>query len=154
MSTRIKLSVEARNTLLAGFADGQDFDAIREALLQKGADVSVRSIQRWASQSRAEKRTLEMAREQGLAIAGCHGKISALTTLARRIVLSPDWRGQREALALAAFRAFVHRPAPETLVAAHQQSFLLLFEHQLWTHHQVTTKLQTKGPRAQRTGRK
>jgi hypothetical protein len=153
MSARIKLNAEALSTLLAGFADGQDFAAIRAALLQKEADVSIRSIARWQSQWRAERRTLELAREQGLAIAGCHGKISALTTLARRISLSPDWRGQREALALSAFRSFVNRPAPETLVAAHQQSFLLLFEHQLWTYHKVTTKPQTKVHRSARTAR-
>ncbi|HXM45016.1 MAG TPA: hypothetical protein VN924_27505 [Bryobacteraceae bacterium] len=153
MSTAIKLSGEAHNALVAGFEARQDFAVIREALLEKGADVSVRSISRWGSQWRAEQRVLEMAREQGLAIAGCHGKIFALESLARRIVLSPDWRGEREALALAAFRAFVHRPAPATLVAAHQQSLLLLFEDQLWAYHQVTTKPKTKVPRGTRGGR-
>lgn len=143
MGRRIELNADARELMLAGFRDGRDWGAIRADLLEKmGVDISVRSLYRRRSEWRAEQRLLEMAREQGLAIAACDGRIAVLHTLAARIILNPNWRAQREKLVNGAIRAFQANPTPARAVEAQQQCWLLLFEHQLWTYQELQRNLR------------
>lgn len=152
MRRSIYLSDEARETMLTGFREGWSWDAIRAALLEKGAAVSVRSLQRRRSDWRAEGRLLEMARELGVAIAACDvgrifagdlGRLSA-EQLAARIILVPDWRATREKILHAAIRSFLANPTPARAFAAQQEIMMLLYESQLANWHKVTKKLVSR----------
>jgi hypothetical protein len=144
MPRLIKWTAAAHEVMIAGFRAGLDVEEICAAVLRVGVKVSPKVVYRHRSEWRADSRMLEIAREQGLAIAACEGHIPVLDHLAQRIIVSADWRAQREARVKAALQKFLSKPRPDTVAALQHESWMLLFEHQLWTYKELSKKLRSK----------